>query len=212
MEIITDHSYAPGYVTESFNDLKLENSMRVKPVFKVVRSDLEVNKSLLKNEVIKKKKKFLESKDKSMNNKKNSGRESLRKLGRRAGNFKTGRWSKEEHQKFIEALLKFGNHWKKVQDHIESRNSSQARSHAQKFFVKIGKTKIQKLELDFQNNSLRSLSLLINNLEGDTVADSLRSLNERILSKKNKNKCFKKFDDNSSTEFDSVNIKVVNEG
>lgn len=44
----------------------------------------------------------------------------------------TGRWSKEEHQKFLEAIDLYGRDWKKVQDYVVTRTSTQARSHAQK--------------------------------------------------------------------------------
>ena len=54
-----------------------------------------------------------------------------------------GRWTKEEHKKFIEAIIKFGNDWKEVQAYINTRTSTQARSHAQKFFEKIKKNKIR---------------------------------------------------------------------
>ena len=53
--------------------------------------------------------------------------------------YKTGRWSKEEHEKFIEGILKYGNEWRKVQKIIKTRSSTQARSHAQKFFLKLKK-------------------------------------------------------------------------
>ena len=53
--------------------------------------------------------------------------------------FNSGRWGVEEHQKFIEGILKFGNDWKKVQNIIKTRSSTQARSHAQKFFLKLKK-------------------------------------------------------------------------
>ena len=42
----------------------------------------------------------------------------------------TGRWNKEEHDKFIDALKKFGKDWKRVEQHIESRTGAQIRSHA----------------------------------------------------------------------------------
>lgn len=32
-----------------------------------------------------------------------------------SNNLKTGRWEDSEHQKFLEACLKYGNNWRKVQ-------------------------------------------------------------------------------------------------
>ena len=54
--------------------------------------------------------------------------------------FQTGKWTEEEHEKFIEGILIYGNEWKKVQEIIKTRSSAQARSHAQKFFLKIKKS------------------------------------------------------------------------
>jgi SHAQKYF class myb-like DNA-binding protein len=54
--------------------------------------------------------------------------------------FNSGRWSEEEHKKFLEAICIYGNEWKKVQYYIETRNSTQARSHAQKFFLRLKKS------------------------------------------------------------------------
>ena len=53
--------------------------------------------------------------------------------------YNSGRWNNEEHQKFIEGILKYGNEWKKVQSIIKTRSSTQARSHAQKFFLRMKK-------------------------------------------------------------------------
>lgn len=50
-----------------------------------------------------------------------------------------GRWTKDEHFRFLEALKHFGKEWKKVQEHVGTRTSTQARSHAQKFFNKLEK-------------------------------------------------------------------------
>lgn len=99
--------------------------------------------------------------------------------------FNTGRWQQDEHQRFIEALLKYGNDWKSVQKHVGSRSSTQARSHAQKFFVKIGKTQIENLQLDFENNSLKSLNIMANNLNNDQMARAIKCLNQMAFDKKN---------------------------
>lgn len=50
-----------------------------------------------------------------------------------------GRWTKEEHQRFVEALKIYGKNWKKVEEHVASRSGAQIRSHAQKFFNRIQK-------------------------------------------------------------------------
>ena len=54
----------------------------------------------------------------------------------------TGRWTREEHFRFLEALKLFGKEWKHVQKHVGTRSSTQARSHAQKFFSKLDKKKM----------------------------------------------------------------------
>jgi SHAQKYF class myb-like DNA-binding protein len=53
--------------------------------------------------------------------------------------YNQGRWTYEEHFRFIDGILLYGNNWKKVQKHIGSRSPIQARSHAQKFFIRIKK-------------------------------------------------------------------------
>ncbi|CAI2386552.1 unnamed protein product [Moneuplotes crassus] len=50
-----------------------------------------------------------------------------------------GRWTAEEHRKFVEALKMYGKQWKKVEEHIKTRSGAQIRSHAQKYFLKIQK-------------------------------------------------------------------------
>ena len=51
-----------------------------------------------------------------------------------------GRWSNEEQQRFAEAVLLHGNEWKKIQNHVDTRNLTQVRSHAQKFLMKLKET------------------------------------------------------------------------
>ena len=75
----------------------------------------------------------------------------------------SGRWSEEEHQKFIEGILEYGNEWKKVRKIIKTRTSTQARSHAQKFFLRIKKNiyEIQKKKIKFLMKMTIILSLII---------------------------------------------------
>ena len=65
--------------------------------------------------------------------------ESIVKTRATKGEYNTGRWTRKEHFKFLEALKLFGKEWQKVQQHVNTRTSTQARSHAQKFFVKLEK-------------------------------------------------------------------------
>ena len=53
---------------------------------------------------------------------------------------KNGRWSLMEHVRFLEALKLYGKNWKKVEECVVTRTSTQARSHAQKFFGNVVKT------------------------------------------------------------------------
>ncbi len=69
--------------------------------------------------------------------------------------FKTGRWTHEEHQKFVEAIFIYGNDWKVVQKHIGTRTSTQARSHAQKFLIRLKK----KLQIKSENDKITLGSL-----------------------------------------------------
>ena len=62
---------------------------------------------------------------------------------------KSGRWSTDEHIRFLQGLKKHGKDWKLVQRHVNeganqkdkkdasTRSGPQIRSHAQKFFKRI---------------------------------------------------------------------------
>jgi SHAQKYF class myb-like DNA-binding protein len=45
-----------------------------------------------------------------------------------------GKWTAEEHNRFLTALDIYGNTWEKVEDFIGTRSRAQIRSHAQKYF------------------------------------------------------------------------------
>jgi len=42
----------------------------------------------------------------------------------------TGLWTEKEHELFLEALLKYGKIWEKVEEHIGTRDAVSCRSHA----------------------------------------------------------------------------------
>lgn len=47
-----------------------------------------------------------------------------------------GRWTKPEHKLFVEALNIYGKNWNKVATYVKTRNATQVRSHAQKYFLR----------------------------------------------------------------------------
>jgi len=53
--------------------------------------------------------------------------------------FRAGRWTKEEHELFIQGLLMYKKNWKKLKEHIKTRTSAQIRTHAQKYFEKLNR-------------------------------------------------------------------------
>ena len=48
-----------------------------------------------------------------------------------------GRWTKEEQILFADAVIEYGDNWKKIQEKFSTRNNRQIRSHAQKFLMKL---------------------------------------------------------------------------
>ena len=64
-------------------------------------------------------------------------RKTEKKLGQR-----DGRWTRPEHQSFLDGLELYGREWKKVAENIPTRSSAQIRSHAQKYFSKISKNNV----------------------------------------------------------------------
>lgn len=74
----------------------------------------------------------------------------------KSGSKATGRWTKEEHQRFVEGLKKFGKNWKLVEEHVGTRNGAQIRSHAQKFFNRLEREFNLKFEdLNLQSDKLK---------------------------------------------------------
>ena len=56
-----------------------------------------------------------------------------------ASSYLNGRWTFDEHVRFLKGCILYGNNWKKVELYVKSRTSSQIRSHAQKFLIKLNK-------------------------------------------------------------------------
>ena len=75
-----------------------------------------------------------------------------------------GRWTKDEHDKFLDGIVQFGINWKKVKTFINSRTSIQVRSHAQKFFQKLKVCKDESLGIDFTLDSICNIKDIIDQI------------------------------------------------
>lgn len=132
--------------------------------------------------------------------------------------YNIGRWTEEEHRRFIEAILKYGNDWKNVQKHIRTRSSTQSRSHSQKFFLKIKNYDL----FDFKDRKpcISSLNDLAKNLEEkqiESMTDLLisyeyqenpdkKNTNEKLLQKKRKKEQNYYYEeDNESKNYNNAN-------
>ena len=71
--------------------------------------------------------------------------------------YEHGRWTPEEHDLFLEGLMLYGNEWKSVQGHIKTRSATQARSHAQKFFIKLRKDLSSEPDQDIMSTKIINL-------------------------------------------------------
>lgn len=110
--------------------------------------------------------------------------ESIAKTKTVKGHFNSGRWTRLEHFKFLEALKMFGKEWQKVQQHVYTRTSTQARSHAQKFFVKLDKKQLtleeflERLDIEQLKTDLR-LGDLGDSTEYDEDQPLITIINQR---------------------------------
>lgn len=55
-----------------------------------------------------------------------------------------GRWSSEEHERFLAGFRIHGHKWKRVQQVVRTRSVTQVRTHAQKYLLKLAKLKGEK--------------------------------------------------------------------
>jgi SHAQKYF class myb-like DNA-binding protein len=106
--------------------------------------------------------------------------------------FSTGRWTHDEHVKFIEAMFLYGNEWKKVQEHIKTRSSTQARSHAQKFFIRLKKKLLEEniqYELKDKNINKRNeiiMSWIQDNVNSDIIKKISNTVDNMYIEKRDK--------------------------
>ena len=88
-----------------------------------------------------------------------------------------GRWSKEEQTRFIEAIILYGVDWKQIQKHIHTRSSTQARSHAQKFLMKLKHCDIiHKRNINLNYSWAKSIQILKNEFTQSELETLFRSV------------------------------------
>jgi len=118
---------------------------------KINLNSSETNKDL-------KQKKFLSKKKvryRNNNNKNNNERN----YSKKRKDSKSGRWTLKEHIEFLNGIAKYGNDLNKIK--INSRNSVQLRSHAQKFFKKLKKVNDEQLGINFTSNYIKNLKDMV---------------------------------------------------
>lgn len=100
-----------------------------------------------------------------------------------------GRWSYNEHIKFIEAVVKFGKNWSNIAKYLGTRTPNQVRSHSQKFYFKLRDIKNNELNINFQNRNIKNIFDIIylikerkksNDDENEYVINTLISLTKNL--------------------------------
>jgi len=102
-----------------------------------------------------------------------------------------GRWNTDEQRRFAEAVFKYGNNWKNIQNHVSTRNLTQIRSHAQKFLMKLKESSFLKNRgFDLSLSWTKVMKNLASNLATHELKEVLFSVeqgDERKVLKKSKN-------------------------
>ena len=133
-----------------------------------------------------------------------------------SGDSNNGRWGKEEQSLFAEAVLKYGNDWKKIQSHVSSRNITQVRSHAQKFLMKLKESEFLKDKgLEKNLSWTKVMNFLSMKLTHDELKNVLYSVEQTGLKKNNGRKAYKnlkKIKKNNTNMEINENNENINEG
>ena len=127
-------------------------------------------------------------------------------------NNSNGRWTNEEHNKFIEGIIKYGNDWKKIQKYVSTRTSTQARSHAQKFLLKLRNNEfLKRNNIDLSLSWAKCIQLIKNSFSDDVLYKVLKDAS--FNKKKGKKKYLKKIkcDKKLNTLLSYNNIENENE-
>ena len=115
-------------------------------------------------------------------------------------NTETGRWTKDEKEKFIEGIVLYGTNWKKFINLIKTRTLIQIRSHAQKFLIKLKNYKNEKLSIDFTLETIASIKDMIDQIKSINSNYNIKNIFQFLLNecdkiRKNKKKKLNKVPD-----------------
>jgi len=130
---------------------------------------------------------------------------------------KEGRWSKEEHEKFLKGIILYGTNWKKIRALIDTRTTKQICSHAQKFYIRMKTYKDEELGLDFTLDSVCSIKDMINQIESINKNYDIIEILNRLKTNINKKKSTLNYENINKTKFvkenfnNDVSTKFVND-
>ena len=126
-------------------------------------------------------------------------------------NYSAGRWKSDEHQRFVDAIIRYGNNWRQVQRCVGTRSSTQTRSHAQKFFEKLKRSKIFKTEkYDFSKNSLKILHDIMKSLPDKEYNQALKALHSLSYERNTNSENDKNIIQNNNDDINYINYNNNN--
>jgi len=126
-----------------------------------------------------------------------------------------GRWSKEEHEKFLEGIALYGINWKKINPLIKTRTSQQVRSHAQKFYQKMKLCKDEILGIDFTLNSVCNIRDMINQIKNNNINYNIINIFKYLADKYDNHENPRKYNNTLKkseliNQFNIINLKEDN--
>lgn len=102
------------------------------------------------------------------------------------GDSVAGRWTKEEHNRFIEAYELYGKEWKKVHTYVGTRTTTQVRSHAQKYFAKTAKEDTSPRKDSFSRSSTVA-NIPVSKLESPVKKKVQKRKTSKVVTKESMN-------------------------
>ena len=121
-----------------------------------------------------------------------------------------GRWSKEENNKFLEGIARYGINWEKFKILIKTRSTLQIRTHAQKFYIKMKSCKDDFLGIDFTLNSIHNIKDMVFQIKSINnnydIINVFKYLNSKIDIIKKLKKKFNKNNNNDSINYSNNTI------